>query len=64
MPKEPSKSRRYGKLAGYLFLLAGALMIVPGLFFEGAQSANSGVGAMFLIFGIVFIARKNRRTPD
>lgn len=64
MKNEKPNSRRSSKIAGYLFLLAGALMIVPGMFFEGAQTSSGGIAIMFLIFGIVFLSRNNRQTPD
>ncbi len=47
------------KVAGYLWLLAGLLMIVPPMFFDGNRT-SIGIGAMFLIFGVVFLGRDRK----
>ena len=47
------------KTAGYLWLIAGLLMMVPPMFFDGNRT-TIGIGAMFLIFGIVFLARDRK----
>ncbi len=47
------------KTAGYLWLIAGLLMMVPPMLFGGNRT-TIGIGAMFLIFGIVFLARDRK----
>ncbi len=46
------------KVAGFLWLLAGLLMIVPAILSDGSKSFIA-IGAMFLIFGIVFLGRRS-----
>ena len=48
-----------GKVVGYLWLLAGLLMMLPSVFSDGHE-ASVGVGVMFLIFGIVFLNRERK----
>ena len=48
-----------GKTVGYLWLLAGILMMFPSVFSNGHET-TVGVGVMFLIFGIVFLSRERR----
>ena len=45
------------KVVGFLWLLAGVLMMVPSVLSDGHET-NVGVGVMFLIFGIVFLSRE------
>ena len=45
------------KVVGFLWLLAGVLMMVPSMLSDGHKT-NVGVGVMFLIFGIVFLSRE------
>ncbi len=45
------------KVIGFLWLLAGVLMMIPSMLFDGHET-NVGVGMMFLILGIVFLSRK------
>ncbi len=45
------------KAVGFLWLLAGALMMVPSVLSDGHET-NVGVGIMFLIFGIVSLSRE------
>jgi len=44
------------KAVGYLWLLAGVLMLIPSVLSDGHET-SVGVGVMFLIFGIVFLSR-------
>jgi len=48
------------KVVGFLWLLAGALMMVPSVLSDGHET-NVGVGVMFLILGIVFLSREPKR---
>ena len=50
---------RSKKVAGFLWLLAGLLMIVPPILFDGNKSFIA-IGTMFLIFGIVFLGRERK----
>ena len=50
---------RSKKVAGFLWLLAGSLMLIPPVFFDGNKT-TIGIGAMFLIFGIVSLGRKRK----
>ena len=45
------------KVVGFLWLLAGVLMMVPSVLSDGHET-NVGVGVMFLILGIVFLSRE------
>ena len=47
------------KVAGFLWLLAGLLMIIPPVFRDGNKTYIA-IGAMFLIFGIVFLWRDRK----
>jgi len=47
------------KLAGFLWLLAGLLMMIPPLLLDGNRTLV-GVGAMFLIFGVVSLGRDRK----
>jgi len=47
---------RSKKASGVLWILAGLLMIIPPVFFDGNRTLI-GIGAMFLILGIVYLAR-------
>ena len=47
------------KVASFLWLLAGLLMIVPPIMFDGDESIIA-IGVMFLIFGIVSLWRKRK----
>ena len=44
------------KIAGFLWLLAGLLMLIPPVFLDGNKTLI-GIGAMFLIIGIVSLGR-------
>jgi len=48
------------KAVGYLWLLAGVLMLIPSVLSDGHET-SIGVGLMFLIIGIVFLSRE--RSP-
>ena len=50
---------RSKKVAGFLWLLAGLLMIVPPILSDGHKSSLA-IGAMFLIFGIVSLGRAGK----
>jgi len=47
------------KVAGFLWLLAGLLMIIPPVFRDGNKTYIA-IGTMFLIFGIVFLWRDRK----
>lgn len=47
------------KASGVLWILAGLLMIIPPVFLDGNRTLI-GIGAMFLIFGIVFLGRDRK----
>ena len=47
------------EVVGYLWLLAGVLMLLPSVFSDGHET-TVGVGVMFLIFGIVFLSRERK----
>ncbi|MGB5164361.1 MAG: hypothetical protein WBN09_06745 [Woeseiaceae bacterium] len=44
-------------VVGFLWLLAGVLMMIPSAVSDGHE-ASVGVGVMFLIFGIVSLSRE------
>ena len=44
------------KVVGFLWLLAGVLMMIPSVLSDGHET-SVGVGVMFLIFGIVSLSR-------
>ena len=44
------------KVVGFLWLLAGVLMMLPSILSDG-KGTLIGVGVMFLIFGIVTLSR-------
>ena len=44
------------KVVGFLWLLAGVLMMIPSVLSDGHET-SVGVGVMFLIFGIVSPSR-------
>lgn len=48
-----------GKRAGLLWLLAGLLMMVPPILLDGNRTLV-GVGAMFLILGLVSLGRDRK----
>ena len=43
------------KGVGFLWLLAGVLMMIPSMLSDGHET-SVGVGVMFLIFGIVYLS--------
>ena len=47
------------KIAGFLWLLAGLLMLIPPIFLDGNKTLI-GIGAMFLIIGIVSLGRDRK----
>jgi hypothetical protein len=57
MIKKSTGILRSRKVPGFLWLLAGVLMMIPSMLSDGHET-NVGVGIMFLIFGIVFLSRK------
>ena len=48
------------KVVGILWLLAGMLMIIPPLFLDGNRT-YIGIGAMFLILGIVSLGLDRKK---
>ncbi len=53
---KPGNVLQSKKVAGFLWLLAGLLMIIPPILFSGNKTYIA-IGAMFLIFGIVILGR-------
>ena len=47
------------KVVGFLWLLAGVLMMIPSVLSDGHET-SVGVGMMFLIFGIVTLSRERK----
>lgn len=47
------------KVAGFLWLLAGLLMVFPPILSDGSKSLIA-IGAMFLIFGIVSLGHERK----
>jgi hypothetical protein len=47
------------KVVGFLWLLAGVLMMIPSVLSDGHET-SIGVGVMFLIFGIVLLSRERK----
>lgn len=47
------------KIAGFLWLFAGLLMLIPPIFLDGNKTLI-GIGAMFLIIGIVSLGRDRK----
>jgi hypothetical protein len=47
------------KVVGFLWLLAGVLMMIPSMLSDGHET-SVGVGMMFLILGIVTLSRERR----
>lgn len=47
------------KVVGFLWLLSGALMMIPSVVSEGHET-STGVGVMFLILGIVSLSRRQK----
>ena len=60
MIKRPGDVLQSKKIAGFLWILAGLLMMVPPIISEGRGSLI-GIGAMFLILGAVSL-RRDRKT--
>ena len=48
------------KVVGILWLLAGLLMLIPPVFLDGNRT-YIGIGIMFLILGVVFLARDRKK---
>jgi hypothetical protein len=48
------------KAVGILWLLAGLLMLIPPVFLDGNRT-YIGIGAMFLILGIVSLGRDRKK---
>lgn len=57
MTKKSIGILRSRKTIGFLWMLAGVLMMVPSVLSDGHKT-SVGVGLMFLIFGIVFLSRE------
>jgi len=56
---KPGSILKSKKVTGFLWLLAGLLMIISPIFFGGNRT-YIGIGAMFLILGIVFLGRDRK----
>ncbi len=56
---KPGSVLQSKKVVGILWLLAGLLMLIPPIFLDGNRT-SIGIGAMFLILGIVFLARDRK----
>jgi len=56
---KPGSVLKSKKVAGVLWLIAGLLMMVPPIFLDGNRTLV-GVGAMFLIFGLVSLGRDQK----
>ncbi len=56
---KPGSVLKSKKVTGILWLVAGLLMIVPPVFLDGNRTLV-GVGAMFLIFGLVSLGRDRK----
>lgn len=59
MKRKPGSVLLSNKVVGFLWLLAGLLMLIPPIFGDGSRTFG-GVGAMFLIFGIVALKRDRK----
>ena len=59
MTKKSMSVLQSRKTVGYLWLLAGVLMMLPSVFSDGHET-TVGVGIMFLILGIVFLNRERK----
>jgi len=59
MSTKPDSVLKSKKVAGFLWLLAGLLMMVPPILLDGNRTLI-GVGAMFLIFGLVALGRDRK----
>lgn len=53
------KGLKSRKVVGILWLLAGLLMLIPPVFLDGNRT-YIGIGAMFLILGVVFLGRDQK----
>lgn len=51
---------RSGKLTGTLWIVAGAICLVPRMLLD-AGGLSLGIGIMFLVFGIVALTRGRAR---
>ena len=59
MISKSGKDLQSKKVVGILWLLAGLLMLIPPIFLDGNRT-YIGIGAMFLILGIVFLGRDQK----
>ncbi len=59
MIKEPGSVLLSKKIIGFLWLLAGLLMLIPPIFRDGNRT-YIGIGVMFLIIGIVVLGRDRK----
>jgi hypothetical protein len=59
MATKPGSVLKSKKVTGILWLIAGLLMMVPPIFLDGNRTLI-GVGAMFLIFGLVSLGRDRK----
>ena len=54
----------FQKYAPTLWILAGVLFLLPGIFGSSNNKTSIGIGMMFIIFGIVFSKKKKSDTSD
>lgn len=59
MVLKPGSVLKSKRVTGILWLIAGLLMMVPPIFLDGNRTLV-GVGAMFLIFGLVSLGRDRK----
>ena len=59
MISKSGKGLKSRKVVGILWLLAGLLMLIPPIFLDGNRT-YIGIGAMFLILGVVFLGRDQK----
>ncbi len=60
MITKSSNSPRAQRISGYLWLLAGLLMIAPSILSDQNNSSLVAIGLMFITFGIVFLQSSKR----
>ena len=56
----PSNTPRAKKISGYLWLLAGLLMIAPSMLSDQSNSSLVAIGLTFITFGLVFLRSSKR----
>ncbi len=56
---KPGSFLKSKKVVGFLWILAGLLMLIPPIFLDGNKT-YIGVGAMFMILGIYSLGRDRK----